>query len=208
MGFSCYVWSKESKLWERRFPEFPLENEGISTNLAPTRVCRTCDAQRLSVRSCHSVRCVQREPPQSAQGTQVERREPLKCLIQSGGRIKEGELEGEKMQRKMLSPPSPPPCWCEGSCRKQMTYISIPTSSSSKASPDSEKPEWGRYGKTKKWERVRLFGVGKERETDRLPVWQDRHEKLRQTKGNRESFDGNPLRLFLPSLSSGYIKHI
>lgn len=50
-------------------------------------------------------------------------------------------------------------------------------------------------------------GEGIERQ-EQVHLQFDEADKKETGGGGGESFDGNPFRLFLPSLSSGYIKHI
>lgn len=130
-------------------------------------------------------------------------------LVVSHSRWRENEGGG-----LLLSLPSSPLRWCEGSCWKQMTYIFFETFSflQQRGLPGFRKDgvtygEARKEKRKKKWECLRRY---RKTETGTLPVWQGRHEKrdAGRQKETGKSFDGNPPRLFRPSLSSGYRKHI
>lgn len=116
---------------------------------------------RHSMWSCQSARCVLREPPWRVCGEwdagRAQGAPEVSHSRWQGGVWKKRRwgVGGWGTEREMLSLPSPPPCWCEGSRWKQMTYIFFETDSCSEASQDSEKTEWSMEKAQKQRERGR-----------------------------------------------------
>lgn len=107
-------------------------------------------SEALRTWSCHSGRCVLREPPRSAQRTQVERGEPLKCLIQGGEWKRGGEMERAEKD-VIISISSSVLVWGESQKTDDLHFLW----DSTEASLDSEERE--------KRTRERVWSVGKHR---------------------------------------------
>lgn len=118
----------------------------------------------------------------------------------------------------MLSLPSPPPRWCEGSCRRKTTKNKNgwPTFYKEREASSSRSLAALRTGMEKAWKSGRGMTRTEQIHSDKnshasistRQTWKGRKKKAGRQKETGKSLDGNPPRLFLPFLSSGYIKHI